>query len=126
MNPPQSELILMGKISQPNEETQELVRLFHETKKTLPILSHTDLTEKSVNPVSNAFLRYETNHERLQLSINDVKDVTVSLFNASSAVQNPEYHESSNKPVKWLQRFMKAYKVDFYERLMPKRTIIHS
>ena len=66
--------------SKPNEGAQGLIRLFHQTKKTLPILSYNDLTNENVKTMLNAFARYEPNHENSLFSINYVKDVTVNLM----------------------------------------------
>ena len=78
MNPPQGEVVLMATTSQPNQETQDLIRLFHQIKKTLPILRYNYLPDKSIKPVLNAFAGYEPNHENPLFSINDTKNVTAS------------------------------------------------
>ena len=66
--------------SQSNEETQELIRLFHQSKKTLPMLSYNGLTDESVKPVLKTFIRYEPNHESSPFSIKDAKDVSANLM----------------------------------------------
>ena len=71
----------MATISQSSEETQELIRLFHQTKKTLHILSYNDLTDENVNHVLNTFAEYELNHENPPFSINNARDLTANLIN---------------------------------------------
>ena len=61
MNPTLGEVVPMATTSQPNEETQVLIRLFHQTKKTLPILSYNDLNDENVKLVLNIFAGYELN-----------------------------------------------------------------
>ena len=73
MNLLQGTFVPMATTSQPNQETQELARLFDQTKKTLPILSEKDTTAESVKPVLNTLTGYELNHENPQLSIKNVK-----------------------------------------------------
>ena len=80
MNPPQGEIVPIAITSQSNEETQELTRLFHRTKKTLPILSYNDLTDEIVKLVLNTFAGYELKYESSPFSINDAKDVTANLM----------------------------------------------
>ena len=101
----------MATTSQPNEETQELIRLLYQTKNTLTILSYNDLTDENVKHVISSFSRYEPNHERSSFSINDAKDVTANVINILICVQNLKYHDNINKSAIWLQRFMKAQKV---------------
>ena len=112
MNPPQGKVVPMATTSQPNQESQELTRLFHKTKKTLPILSYKDMTDESVKPVLRTFDGYEPNHESPPFSINDAKDVTANLISVTAAIQDPKYHVSPNEPVIWLRRFVKANNVD--------------
>ena len=106
----------MATKSQPNEETQELIRLLHQTKKTLPILSFNDLTDESVKPELNTFARYESNYESPKFSINDAKNVAANLINDSTAAQNPKYHDNPNKLVIWLRGFMKVHNVDYVKK----------
>ena len=89
----------MATTSQPNQESQELTRLFYQTKKTLPILRYKDMTDESVKPVLNTFAGYEPNHESLLFSISDAKDVTADYISVSAAIQDPRYHLNPNKPV---------------------------
>ena len=79
---------------QPNEESQELIRLFHQTKKTLRIPSHNELTDESTKPVLNKLARYEPNNERSPFSISDAMGVTAHLINVSTAVQSSKYHDT--------------------------------
>ena len=88
-------------------------RLFHPTKKTLPILSYKDMNDESVKPVLNTFAGYEPNHENTPFSINDSKYVTASLISVTAAIQDLKHHANPNKPVIWLQGFMKAHNVDY-------------
>ena len=99
MNPRQGEVVPMATKSQPNKESQELTRLFHQTKKTLPTLSYKDMTDESVKPILNTFAGYEPNHESPPFSINNTKDVTTYLISVTAAIQDPKYHVSPNKPV---------------------------
>ena len=103
----------MATTSQLNEEAQELTRLFHQTKQTLPILSYKDMTDESVKSVLNMLAAYEPNHESRPFSINDAKDVTANLISVTAAISDPKYHLNPNKPVIWLRRFMKAHDVDY-------------
>ena len=105
----------MAITGQPNEETQELIKLFHQNKRTLLILSYNELTDEGVIPVLNIFATCESSHERSLFSISDAKDVTASLISVSSAVQNPKQHENSKNSVLCLRRFMKTYNVDHAE-----------
>ena len=89
----------MATTSQPNQETQELTRLYYQTKKTLPILSCKDMTDESFKPVLNIFAGYEQNNESLPFSTNDANDVTPNLINVSNAVQDPKYHDNPTKPI---------------------------
>ena len=102
MNPHQGEVIPTATTSLPNEETQELTRLFHQTKKTLPILSYNGLTEENIKPMLDTFAGYEPSHESPSFSINDEKDVTTNLINVSAAFQNTKYRDNSYKPEMWL------------------------
>ena len=81
--------------SQPNEETQELKRLFHQTKRTFSRLNYNDLTDESVRSVLSTIAGYETNQENPPFSINDAKDLTASLINVSNLVQDPKYRDNS-------------------------------
>ena len=103
----------MEATNKPKEETLELIRLFHQAKKTLPIMSCNYLTDESVKLVLNIFVRYEPNYESPPFSINDAKDVTAHLINVATVVQNPEYHENPSKQEMWLRRFMRVQKVDY-------------
>ena len=58
----------MATTSQPNKETHELIRSFHQTKNTLPILSCKDVTDERVKPVLNMLAGYEPNHEPIRFS----------------------------------------------------------
>ena len=113
MSPLQCEVVPMATTSQPNEETQKITRLFHQTKKTLSLLTYNELSDESVEHVLKTFAEYEPNHDRPPFSINDEMDVTADQFNVYTAVQNPKYRDSPNKPEIWLRRFMKAYNVDY-------------
>ena len=84
----------MATVSQPNEETLELIRLSHQTNKTLSVICYYDLTDESVKHVFNTLAGYEHNHKSPRSSINDSKDVTANLINVSTSVQNPKYHET--------------------------------
>ena len=99
MNPPQGEVVPMATTSQPNQESQELTRFVHQTKKTLPMLSYKDMTDESVKPVLNRFAGYEHNHESPPFSINDAKEVTGNLMGVTIAIQDPTHHVQPNKPV---------------------------
>ena len=103
----------MASMSQPDQESQKLTRLFHQTKKTLPILSYTDMTDESVKPVLNTFVGNEPYHESPPFSINDANDVTASLTRVIATIQNPKFHVDPNKPVICLRRFMKAHNVEY-------------
>ena len=113
MSPPYGEAVPMATTSQSDQEFQELTRLFHQTKKTLTILSHKDMTNEKVKPVLNTFAGYETYHESPPFSIEDAKDVTASLISVTAAIQDPKYHVNPNKPVTWLQIFMKIHNIDY-------------
>ena len=63
MNTPQGEVKPMETTSQSNQDSKELTRLFHQTKKTLPVLSYKDMSDESVNPVLNTLIGYEPAHE---------------------------------------------------------------
>ena len=103
----------MATTSQPNQEFQELTRLFDQKKKTLPTLSYKSMTDDSVKPILNTFTRYEPYHESPPFSINDAKDVTANLISVTAAIQDPKYHVNPNKSVIWLRSLMKAHKVDY-------------
>ena len=103
----------MATTSQPNEEDQELTRLFHQTKKTLPILSYKNMTDESVKHVLNTFAGYEPNHDVPPFSINDAKDLIANLISVIAAIQDLKYHVNPSKPVIWLRIFMKAHNVDY-------------
>ena len=107
----------MATTSQSNEEAQELKRLFHQTKKTFPILSYKDMADESVKPVLNTLAGYEPYHESPPFSINDAKYVTANLISVSDTIQDSKYHVNLNKPVIWLQRFIKAHNVDYVNYL---------
>ena len=113
MNPPQGEVIPIATTSQLNQESQKLTRLFHQTKKTLTILSYKDVTDESVKPVLNTSARYEPNDESPSFSINNAKDVKANLISVTAAIHDPKYHVNPNKAVIWLRRFMKALNVDY-------------
>ena len=89
MSPPQGEVVSMVTTRQPNQESQELTRLCHQTKKTPSILSYKDMTDESVKPVLSMFAGYEPNYESPPFSINDAKDVTASLISVAAAIQDP-------------------------------------
>ena len=112
MNLPQREDVPIATTSQPNQESQDLARLFHQTNKTLPILSYKNMTDESVKPVLNTFAGYEPNHEIPTFSINDTKDVTANLISITAAIQDPKYHVNPKKPVIWLLRFIKEHGLD--------------
>ena len=99
MSPPPGEVTLMETTSRPNDETQELIRLLHQTKKKLPILSYDDLADGSIKLVLDTLVAYEPNHESPPLSIIDAKDFTASLINFSTTIVSPRYHEDSYKSV---------------------------
>ena len=90
-----------------------MTRLFHQTKRTLLILSYKDLADESVKPLLISFARYEPNHETLTFSINDVIDFTAYLVDVSTAVWNLKYDDNTSKPAIWLRRFMKKHKADY-------------
>ena len=113
MNPPQRELVPMTTISQPCEETQELIRLFRQIKKSLLILGYKDVTDESVKPVLNTYAGNEPNRETPSFSINDAKDVKSYLISVSTYFQNPKYYNNTNKPVIWLRKFMKEHSADY-------------
>ena len=92
MSPSQGDAVQMATMSQPNEEAKELTRLFHQTKKTFPILSYKDMTDESVKPLLNTFAGYEPDHESPLFSINNAKDVTASLISDTASIQDPKYH----------------------------------
>ena len=99
MNPHKGEVLSMAITSQPNQETQELTRIFHQKKTTLLIRSNKDMTELSVKSVLSTFATYEPNHESPPFSINDTKDVMASFISVIAAIQDPKYHVNPNKPV---------------------------
>ena len=99
MNPPQGEVIRMATTSQPSQETQEMTRLFHKTKKTLPILSYNDMTDENVKFILNTFTGYEPHHDSPAFSFNYAKDVTANLISVTAAIYDPKYHVNPNKPV---------------------------
>ena len=113
MNPPQGEVVPMATTSQPSQESQELTRLFHQTKKALTILSYKDITDESVKLVLNTFAGYVPNHESPPFSINDAKDVTANLISITGAIQDLKYRVNPNKPVIWLRRFMNSHNIDY-------------
>ena len=82
--------------------------MFHQTKKTLSILSYNDLTDESVKTVLKTFAGYEPSHGNSPFSISDAKDVTAKLINVSTAVQNPKYHDNANKQVIWIRKVHKG------------------
>ena len=73
--------------------------MFHQTKKTLIILSYNDLNDESFKSVIDTLARYKRNHEGPLFSINNAKDVTANLINVFNAVQDPEFHDKLNKPI---------------------------
>ena len=83
----------MATTIQPDEQTQEFIRLLYQNKKNNPILSYYDLADESVKSVFNTFVRYEPSHENSSFSISDAKDVTAYFINVSAASQNPRYHD---------------------------------
>ena len=85
MSPPQGEVVPTATTSQLSQESQELTRLFHQIKKTLPILSYKDTTDEIANPVLNTLARYEPYHKSPQFPINDGKDVTTNLISVTAA-----------------------------------------
>ena len=100
--------------------------MFHQTKKTLSILSYNDLADECFQLVVNTFSGYELNHESPPFSINNAKDVTSSLINVFTAFQNPKYHDNHNKPVIWIRRLIKAHNVDYIKGLIPGINTIHA
>ena len=72
--------------------------MYHQTSKTVPILGYNELTDESVRPELNACAGYELSHEIASFSIKEAKEVTARLINASTAVQNPKYHDNFHKP----------------------------
>ena len=103
----------MSTTSQPNVGSQELSRLFYQTKKTLPILNYKDMADESVKHVLNTFVGYEPNHESPPFSIDDAKDVTANIISVNAAIQDPKYRLNPNRPEICLRRFMKAHSVDY-------------
>ena len=87
--------------------------MLHQTEKALTILSYKDMTDESVKPFLSTFARYESSHESPRFSINDSRDVTVSLISVSAAIQDSKYRVNLNKPVMWLRRYMKTHNVDY-------------
>ena len=86
MNHPQGEVLPIPTTSQTNQETQELIRLFYQTKKKLPILIYKEMNDESVKPVLNMFAEIKTNHESPTFSINDAKDFTASLISVTAII----------------------------------------
>ena len=75
-----------------------MTRLFHQTKKRLPILNYKDMTDESVIPVLNTLAGYEPNHKNPPFSINDAKNVTANLIGVPAVIQEPKYNVNPNKP----------------------------
>ena len=63
MSHSKSEIIMMVTTSQQNEKTQELTKLFHQTKKTIRILRYNGLLDVSVKNVLKTFAEFELNTE---------------------------------------------------------------
>ena len=103
----------MATTSQPNQESRELTRLFHQTKKTHHNLMDMDMTGGRVKLVLNTIAGYEPNHESPPFSINRAKNVTANLISATAAIQDPKYHVSPNNSVLWLRRLMKAQNINY-------------
>ena len=97
MNPLQYEAVPLATISQPNEKTQELSRLFCQTKKMLLIMNYNDLNDESVKRVLNRFAGNEPSHERPPFPNNNAKEVIVCSINVSTAVRSPKHYENTNK-----------------------------
>ena len=103
----------MKTTSKPNQESQEMTRLFHQTKLTLLILSHKDITDESVKSVLSSLVVYKPNHKSPPFSINYLNYVTVSLISVVAAIQDLRYHVNPNNPVMCLRIFMKTHNVDY-------------
>ena len=103
----------MATTSQPNQESQELKRSFHQTKNTPPILSYKDIADEGVKPVLNTLAGYEPDQVSSPFSIKDAKDVTANLVSVTAAIQDLKYHVNPNKLELWLRRFMKAHNIDY-------------
>ena len=87
----------MATTSQTTQESQELTRLFNQTKKTLPILTNRDMTDENVQPVLKTFAGYESNHESSPFSISDAKDVTAILTSVTAVIQDPKIPRESQQ-----------------------------
>ena len=99
--------------SQPNQESRELKRLFHQTKKTHPKLSYEDMPGGRIKLVLNTIDGYEPSGESPPFSINSAKNVTDNLISTTAAIQDLKYHVTPNNSVILLRRFMKAYNIDY-------------
>ena len=55
MNSPQGEVAPMATTSQPKKETLELIKLFHQTRKMLPIQIYYEQADESVKLVLDSF-----------------------------------------------------------------------
>ena len=103
----------MATTSQPNQESRELTRLFHQIKNTLTILSYKDMTDESVKPELDKFTGYEANLESPPFSAYDANDASANLISVTAPIQDPKYHVNPCKLVIWLRRFIKAHSVDY-------------
>ena len=113
MIPAQGEVVPMPTTSQPNNETQELIWFFRQTKKELPILRFEDMADESIKPVLKKFIGYEPNHKSSPFSTNNTMDATTNLISVTAAIQHSKYHMNPNKPVILLLKFMKEHNVDY-------------
>ena len=101
----------MATIPLPDQETQLLTKFLNQTKKTLVVLSYKDITYESVKLLLNMLARYEPNQGSHSLSIKYAQDVTTKFFSVTAAIKDLKYRVSPNKPVVWLQKFIKASNV---------------
>ena len=67
----------MASISLPNQESQELIRLFIRKKNTLPLPNYSVIAYVSFKLVLNIFVGYEPNHKTSPKSLYNEQGITV-------------------------------------------------
>ena len=120
----QDEVIPIATACQPNQRAQKLTKRFHQTKKTVPVLSYKDITDENVKPVLNMLAVYEPSDEITPSSINNARDITTSLTCVSAAIQDPKYHVNSQNTSNMATKIHERTKPRSCSGFMPRTNII--
>ena len=113
-SPRQSEVLPIAGAIQPNKETQELMRLFYQSKKTAPVLSYKDLTDENIKLVLTTFagMKQITKPLHTPSKIQRTSKQTKTMFLLQRGILNTA---TTPKTRNMLRRFMKAHYVDYVQ-----------